>query len=154
MCQVAAHAPGDIAAALRPTAFHTERKPCAQAMDNSSPVGAAGTRNLRPGSSGGPSSAAVVDIPDGFMPQAQDHALASCSPDRLDTSAISVRVAVSQSAGGVFAAASASLGPGSRAGSSPQLSEAHTQAALHAALCAMQAGVRTWPVPLICPAWK
>ena len=116
-------------------------------MDNSSPVSAAGTHSLRPGSSGEPGSAAVVDIPHDFVPRARDHALASCSPDRLDTSAISVRVAVSQSAGGVFATASAALAPGSRAGSSPQLSEAHTQAALHAALRAMQAGVRTCQAP-------
>lgn len=122
-------------------------------MDNSSPVSAAGIHSLQPGSSGEPGSAAVVDIPDDFVPLARDHALASCSPDLLDASAISVHVAASQSAGGVFAAASAALAPGSRAGSSPQLSEAHTQAALHAALCAMQAGVRTFQVPLICLAW-
>ena len=122
-------------------------------MSNSSPVNAAGTHNLRPGSGGEPGSAAVVDIPDDFVPPARDRALASCSPDLLDTSAITVRVAVSQSAGGVFAAASAALASGSRAGSSLQLSEAHTQAALHAALRAMQAGVRTCQVPLICPAW-
>ena len=120
-------------------------------MHDSSPVSAAGSASLWPSSSGEPGSAAVIDTPDEFVPPTRDRALAACSPHLLDTSAVAVHVAVSQSSGGVFAAASAALTPESCAGSGPQLTEAHTQAALHAALCAMQAGAHSSGA-LICPA--
>ncbi|KAK9827348.1 hypothetical protein WJX81_008556 [Elliptochloris bilobata] len=59
--EVAAHAPGDIAAALHPIAFHTERKPSAQAAGDGSPAGALDADGPRLNGRSEDGSAAVID---------------------------------------------------------------------------------------------
>jgi hypothetical protein len=155
--QVAPHAPGDIAvaAALCPTAFHLERKPVQQAAGScSAPVSAAGTTDSTAADEAGArGDAAVIDVPAAFTPppQAEGGAPAGCEPGSPEADAPRVTLAVRRTSGGVFAVACAACGQESGSGGGAAPSEAQTQAAVHAALGAIQAGAH--PAMMVMLLW-
>lgn len=155
--QVAPHEPGDIAvaAALCPTAFHLERKPVQQAAGScSAPVSPAGTMDSAAAEEAGTrGDAAVIDVPAAFTPppQGEGGAPAGWEPGSPKPDAPRVSVAVRRTTGGIFAVACAACGQDGRSGDGAAPSEAQTQAAVHAALGAIQAGAH--PAMMIMLLW-
>lgn len=134
--QVAAHEPGSIAvaAALHPTAFHTEDKRATQALHSSSAAPSPADSHSSEGS-----LPAVIDVPDSFaLAPSAEHQAAPVEAPGMDHER--VRVAVRQTAAGVFVTASAAHAPPCGGAGCAPPSAAQTAAAVHAALCAIQAG--------------
>ena len=128
-----------MAAALHPTAFHTEVKPAALAAPGADTDTASES-----------SPAVVIDVPDSFAPprrgegrRRMDAAHEAELPSRGPAG---TRMAVRQTSAGVFAAATAAYAPGSGNGAGcGRPNAAQTQAAVYAALCAIQAGALPAP---------
>ena len=128
-----------MAAALHPTAFHTEIKPPALAAPGADT-----------GTAGESSPAVVIDVPDSFASprrgEGRRRSHAAHEAELPSREPAGTRVAVRQTSAGVFAAATAAYAPES--GNSADCGRpdaAQTQAAVHAALCAIQAGALPGP---------
>lgn len=128
-----------MAAALHPTAFHTEVKPAALAAPGADTD-----------SAGESSPAVVIDMPDSFAPPQRGEGTrrldAAHEAELPSRGPAGMRVAVRQTSAGVFAAATAAYMPGSGDGAGcGRRDAAQTQAAVNAALCAIQAGALPAP---------